>query len=302
VHVVANRVGRAEIVAAALAASVLAQDESDNGILPDAEFGASTESLEAETAANHDLPLAFVRHSHEPLGANALVFSLLMSPHSDISQRQLAIVDEAEISGLSALVLTLTPGVLELSAPQRLPLLEMCLPALKSMSAPQYRRFKSIMMKLIRADARTDLYEWCLFQLVRHYLDPEFIRVKPSQARYRSLQKVLHHLRVVLSVLAHEGEDDAEAVFRVAADDLGFHTLAIMPRDQCSISAFSKAVHELADCYPLLKPKVLKAMTLAASYDGFLSAPEREIIASMAAVMDCPVPSPSIESQGAKRD
>jgi len=49
-------------------------------------------------------------------------------------------------------------------------------------------------------------------------------------------------------------------------------------------------VHELADCYPLLKPRLLKAMSLAASSDGQLSPVEREIIASMAAVMDCPVP------------
>lgn len=286
--------GRAELVAAALAASVLAQQgdaESAEEILPDAEFGASPDALEAQTAATHDLPVAFVRYSHEPLGANALVFALLMSADPELSQRQMSIVDEAEVAGLSNLVSTLTPGILQLTAPQRLPLLEMCLPALKSTSAPQYRRFKNTMMKLIQADARTDLYEWCLFQLVRHYLDPEFIRVKPSRPRYRSLQKVLHHVRVVLSVLAHEGGDDADSVFRIAADELAFTTLAIMPRDQCSITSFSKAVYELADCYPLLKPRVLKAMTLAASYDGFLSAPEREIIASMAAVMDCPLPS-----------
>jgi uncharacterized membrane protein YebE (DUF533 family) len=49
-------------------------------------------------------------------------------------------------------------------------------------------------------------------------------------------------------------------------------------------------VQKLADCYPLLKPRLLKAMALAASSDGKLSPVEREIIASTAAVMDCPVP------------
>ncbi len=61
------------------------------------------------------------------------------------------------------------------------------------------------------------------------------------------------------------------------------------------MAQFSKAVHELANCYPLLKPRVLKAMSLAAGEDGTLSPAEREIIASMAAVMDCPVP---VSSQG----
>ena len=79
-------------------------------------------------------------------------------------------------------------------------------------------------------------------------------------------------------------------MFRLAADELGFDTMALLPRDQCSVAAFSRAVNELADCYPLLKPRLLKAMTMAAGADGQLNPSEREIIASVAAVMDCPVP------------
>jgi hypothetical protein len=167
--------------------------------------------------------------------------------------------------------------------------MEMCLPALKSISEGQYRIFKNTLLRIIQADQRTELYEWCLFQLIRHYLDPEFIQVKSSRPRYRKLQKVAYHVRVVLSVLAHEGGGETATVFRLGADELGFHTMAILPREQGSVAAFSKAVHELADCYPLLKPRLLKAMTLAASANGSLSPVEREIIASMAAVMDCPV-------------
>jgi hypothetical protein len=95
---------------------------------------------------------------------------------------------------------------------------------------------------------------------------------------------------VVLSVLAYEGRGDSGQVFRVAADELGFDTMAILPREQCGVSVFGQAVHQLADCYPLLKPRLLKAMALAASADGELNPAEREIISSMAAVMDCPVP------------
>ena len=109
--------------------------------------------------------------------------------------------------------------------------------------------------------------------------------------QHRRLAKVAYHLRVVLSVLAHEGGGETETVFRLGADELGFERMAVLPLEQCSVSAFSRAVHELAGCYPLLKPRILKAMALAAGSDGQLSPVEREIIASMAAVMDCPQPS-----------
>ena len=285
-------VGRAALVAAAMAGASLDPEPEprQQAELEDADFDPSPEELEQETATRQDIPLAFVRHSHDPLGAQALVNALLINDSEEISRGQLAIIEETGIPGLAPLVFTLVPGVRELGAPRRLPLLEMCLPALKAMSAAQYRVFKNTLLRLIQADQRTDLHEWCLFQLVRHYLDPEFVRVKPSRARYSKLQKVASHVRVVLSVLAHEGSGDTVSAFRLAADELGFSAMAVLPQERASVAAFSRAAHELADCYPLIKPRLLKAMALAAGNDGALSPAEREIIASIAAVMDCPAP------------
>jgi Zn-dependent protease with chaperone function len=294
-------VGRAALVVAALAATAKRRDSTEaegadpstadqHEALTDADFGPSPEELEEQTARREEIPVVFVRHSHDPLGAHALIYSLVMSETETVRQAQQGIIEAAGITGLAEMVHTLSPGVRELGAPPRLPRLEMCLPALKSMSLNQYRLFKRTLMGLIRADAQTELHEWCLYQLVRHYLDPEFIKVKASRPRYAKLQKVAYHLRVVLSVLAHEGSGETQAVFRLGADELGFDTMLILPREQCGVAAFSKAVNELANCYPLLKPRMLKAMALAAGSDGQLSPVEREIIASMAAVMDCPIP------------
>ena len=133
-----------------------------------------------------------------------------------------------------------------------------------------------------------------MYQLVRHYLDPEFVVTKPSRARYRKLKQVVSPVRTVLSMLAHAGSGESAEVFRLGADTLGFTKLTILPPEHCSITAFSRAVHTLADCYPLLKPRLLKAMAQAAGSDSVLSAVEWEIITSIAAVMDCPLPSPII--------
>lgn len=284
-------VGRAAIVAAAVAASAAAQAEAG---LTDADFGPAPEELEEQTAQREEIPVGLVRHSHDPMGAQAIVFSLLISPQSGVRSRQLGVVQDSGVMGLAELTHTLESGVRELGAPRRLPLLEMCLPALKAMSAPQYRRFKDTLLQLIQADQQTELHEWCLFQLTRHYLDPEFIQVRPSRARHRRLQAVAKHLQVVLSILALENSSETQDVFDRGAAELGLKNLAPLPPEQASVAAFSQAVHELADCYPLLKPRILKAMAAAASVDGQLSPREREVIASMAAVMDCPVPFDSL--------
>jgi Zn-dependent protease with chaperone function len=282
-------VGRAAIVAAAAAAMVLNETERDMP-LEDADFGPSPEQLEQETADKYQLPVAFLRLGHEPLGASALVLALLLSHDTEVKQQQMAMIEDAQITGLADMVATVAGGVAELTPGHRLPLLELCLPALKATSLKQYRAFKNTLLKLVQADGRTELQEWCFFQLVRHYLDPEFIQVKASRARYRKLDKVKYHLRVVLSILAHEGSGDARQAFEAGVKALGFFGLTLMPREQCSVAAFSKGVHELADCYPLLKPRVIKAMSQAASADGNINAAEREIICSIAAVMDCPLP------------
>lgn len=281
-------VGRAAIVAAAMAGA-LADETTAEMLSADADFEPAPDQLDQHTAVRQDIPLVLVQQSREPLGAHALVYSLLIGEGKALRQSQMNIISSSGIAGLGTLVNTLYPAVQSLGAPRRLPLLEMCLPTLKSMSPAQYSSFKRILLQLIRADQRTELHEWCLFQLVRHCLYVEFAHVKPSRPRHRELQQVAAPLRIVLSMLAHEGSGASQEAFRLGADALGFTDMTLLPREQCNVAAFSRAVHELADCYPLLKPRLLKAMHLAASSDGQLSPVEHEIIASTAAVMDCPV-------------
>ncbi|MEP0203739.1 MAG: M48 family metallopeptidase [Halioglobus sp.] len=281
-------VGRAALVAAAIASTAVKLETSETA--SDADFAPSPESLDQALAQRHELPTAFVQQSHEPLGASALVLALLSSRDPQVLKEQLTLIGNSHPQSTVDLVYTVTPGVQQLAPPQRLPLLELCIPTLKSMSLAQYRVFKNTLLHVIQADSKTELFEWCFFQLLRHYLDPEFFQVKPSKPRYRSLEKVRHPIRVVVSVLAHEGVGDANRAFALGASELGMKKLVLMPREQCSVALFSKSVHDLADCYPLLKPRLLKAMALAAAEDGIVCEVEREIIASIAAVMDCPVP------------
>lgn len=283
-------VGRAALVAAAMAGALDDNDQLDFSAQPDAQFTEDPDALDEQTSLREEVPLVLVQYSHEPLGAQAIVHCLLLHSVDSVREQQLSLVGAAGVQGLEEMVVTLHPGIDQLGAPHRLPLLEMCLPALKAMSTPQYRQFKSLVLSLVHTDQKVDLYEWCLFQLLRHYLDPEFISVKPSRPLYQSLQKVAYYLRTVLSVLAYEDSSDATAAFRLGAEELDMGNLQILPRDQASVSAFSKAVHELGNCYPLLKPRILKAMASTAAADGELTPQEREIIASMAAVMDCPSP------------
>lgn len=280
-----------EALVAAVAAAEAARGVTATAPAPDPTGSAAPP---AEPPAPSLAP-GLAQHCDDPLGASALVLGLLVAAEPTLRERQLDLIAAHEVAGQAVLVNTLAPALAALPDGLRLPLVNRCLPALRAMSLPQYRIFKETMLELIQADRRTELLEWCLYQLVRHYLDPAFVQVTASRPRHGRLGKVSRELTVVLSVLAHEGSGDATRAFTRAAAVLELPQLALQPREQLSVRAFSAAVHSLADCYPLLKPRLLKAMGEAASENGEICPVEYELVTSIAAVIDCPLP-PELEA------
>lgn len=292
-------VGRAALVAAAMASSLIDQSsETENPqATADAEFALSNKPVEiaakSELLANsaEQIPEALHNTVIEPLGATAAALALVTARRNPKQlEAAIDVLREQAVQGQLELVLSLLPQVRELRPGHRFPLMAAAMPALKNMSTPQYRQFKTTLLSVIRSDGQTDLFEWCLFQLLRHYLDPEYLRVENSRPRYRHIAKVRAPLRQVLSVLAHQGIGDSSRAFALACSDLQLSQMALIPLEQCSVAEFSRGVHTLADCYPLLKPRILKAMALAAADDGEVCPVERELVISVAAVMDCPLP------------
>mgnify|MGYP006289681189 FL=1 len=240
--------------------------------------------------ASADVPASLQRAVHDPLGAMAAALGLLVAHNPGQREDALAAIREHGARGEDQAVLDLLPQLEALHPGQRFPLMALAMPALRSMSTPQYRQFKSTLLAVVRSDRRTDLFEWCLFQLLRHYLDPEYLQVKASRPRHAHLARVRAPLRIVLSVLAHQGSGDSENAFALGVQELDLPRLTLLPLEECGIAEFSRAVSTLADCYPLLKPRILKAMAVAAADDGRISPAERELVVAVAAVMDCPLP------------
>jgi Zn-dependent protease with chaperone function len=284
-----ERRAAATATAAILAGAVLGKDA---GVLVE-NAAADAEFADVGEPATGKISEQLAEQARDPLGANAIAYGVMMSRDPAEREAQLQLVAATGVRGMEATVRQLLGELQTLSAEWRLPLLEMSLPALKCMSLEQYRQFKDTLLKITRTDERVDLYEWCMFQVIRHYLDPEFVQVKPSKPRHRKPAHVRQQLRTVISVLAwrgHTDESEREAAFARGVESVGLHKLRLRPIAECSVVEFSQAVTSLADCYPLLKPRLLKGMALCAAHDGRLTAEECEILVAVAAVMDCPVP------------
>ncbi len=282
--------------AAALGAAVIA-GTALGGAAADAAGGDSQARDDADFASaavgTTVIPDALAEQARDPFGAHAVVHGLLLADDFTTQEAQYAIIEASGVRGLATTTRQLQPGIAALAPALRLSLLELALPALKCMSAGQYQGFKDTLLKVTRADNKVDLYEWCLYQVVRHYLDPEFLQVTASKPRHRKAVHVRQEYRTVVSVLAwhgHEDEEERNQAFTRGVESVGLYNLTLRPLEECGVAEFSRCVNKLADCFPLLKPRLLKGMAKCAAHDGELQPREVEILVAVAAVMDCPVP------------
>ena len=70
-----------------------------------------------------------------------------------------------------------------------------------------------------------------------------------------------------------------------------------LPRNNAlGVQQFGKAIEQLANCYPLLKVTILKALTRVAEQDGHISHRELTLIKAIGAVMDCPLPNTALQT------
>lgn len=285
--------------------TMIIQQTADNVATPTAEADplqtladlAGLTAIAGDGTAPSPLPLQLQQQARDSFGAVALCMAMTASQQPELWQQQQAYIRQLDMPGMTVQVQSLLPALATLPAGQRLPLLELAMPALKNLSVQQYRRFKQCLLLIIRSDQQIELFEWCLYQLLRQQLDAEFGLRRLPAAVFSSLQELSEPCHQVLSMLAQQtSSTDQQQVWQTGIDALAITVEARQGPEHCSLQQFIDAVNQLSRCTPLLKPKILKALQLAAAADGEINAPERELLQAIAVVIDCPLP-PSLAGQ-----
>ncbi|MFO7604653.1 MAG: hypothetical protein R6X06_12705 [Gammaproteobacteria bacterium] len=248
------------------------------------------------------IPPALRDAAAEPYGARAVIYSLLIDPRAEVQHEQQRLLGELADPAVTAYqerLMTDLPGLADFA---RLPLLELTLPALQSLSPEQYQRFRRVVQALIAADKKVDLPEWILQRLVIQQLDQQFGLRKPPRAVYSNLSAVQHDLRVLLSLVAYtEYSSNAELAtraFAAGSTEAGEPDLNLLPREALNLATLNTALDTLEQLKPLVKPRLLKACAACILYDGKVSIPAQELLRTIASCLDSPMP---LLTQVAKR-
>ncbi|KAF1070571.1 MAG: Protease HtpX [Pseudomonas citronellolis] len=226
------------------------------------------------------------RAAHDPAGAQALVYALLLEHDPALRSQQLTLL-KSHLGLETALQLDLIEEQAQsLSPGQRLPLLDLAMPALRQLDDAARKTLLDTMVLLIKADGHVQLLEWTLLRIVQHNL-----RRPTGRIGNLPLESLADHAATLLAFLSqHEADSPelADSAFNEAWLTLG------LPRRECPralrLNDLESALKRLGQLRPLQKPRLLKAMARCIEADGRVSASEAELLRAVADMLDCPMP------------
>ena len=239
------------------------------------------------------LPATIVQAVHEPFGAVALSYVLLLSPDDETRNRQLGILETHENLAILAEVRLLESSVRELHARTRIPLVEMALPALRQLSHNQYVTFTNTIQALSEADRQIDLFEFSLEKILYRHLSPTFNGEIKSAVSYSTVDAVLNEVNVLVSALAHLSHSDVEEIrksYEAGMRTLGLPQLAQLDANQCGLTQIDTAMDRIAGADDRVKQKVVSACSETVTADGEIRVEEAELLRAICATLDIPCP------------
>jgi Zn-dependent protease with chaperone function len=232
--------------------------------------------------------------THELLGAEAITYALLLGREATVRNNQMSILRQSVEPSVLHELERLLPRVDRLADEARLPLIDMTIPALRKLSAGQYRTFSESIRKLVEADRRITLFEYTLQRIVRHHLEPVFSKVSPPSVQYYSFKGLRQECSVILSAFAwlgHPSEADAGAAFRAGATQLGDDgPFTLVPPTECTVAHVDAALEKLARISMPLRRRFLLAGAAAVAWDHEVTISEGELLRAVADALDCPMP------------
>jgi Zn-dependent protease with chaperone function len=284
----------AGFVAAGVAAAASADEVPVEVVRHSADQVGSPLEMHREYAAKliEEIPNEILDSARDPYGARAVMFCLLMDKKHIVRNQQLNALNESIPPDVVKLTHKLLPLVDEQDARARLPLVDLSLPALRSMTKEQYTQFRTAFKKLVEADQQISLFEWTLHRVVLRHLKPQFEPVKPPRIQYYNISRLGNEISVLLSTLANLDNTGSrvERSLQHAAGLLPEAQVTLLPIKQCTLDNLKKALATLSTVAPKQRQRIVEAAADLICYDHDVSIKEAELFRGICDMLECPMP------------
>ena len=239
------------------------------------------------------LPERLKEAVHEARTARSVVYALLLDDDEASRDRQWKRLEGHANPITYEQTRALWPLVREVGPEVRLPLLDLTIPALRTLTAEEYATFRANTDKLIESDERVDPFEWLLRKILLLYLEPHHVKRERKTAQYYNLTGVRKESIQLVSALAYFGHKDEGAAmlaFKKGSAKMGMRDANLLPESQLGIEAVDAALDKLSQLTPRYKKVILQACAACISADREITVAEGELFRGIADVLDCPMP------------
>lgn len=244
------------------------------------------------TSLHAAMPAALLEALREEEGAACAVYGLLLAGAEIGLQNAIGEIIRAR-AGEDTMqqVRAHAQEISRLGAGARLPIINLAIPALKSLSLTARRKFLETVTAIIQVDRRFTLFEFTLLTLLTDHLSESAAR--SGKVRFFKYEDVLEELRILFTVLARAGTTSlvqVQKIFRQVMDTFSRTTGEPAPDASCTVQSFGSALKKLGELSPLLKLSVITACADCVLHDGRAQPAEAELLQAIAVSLDCPMP------------
>jgi Zn-dependent protease with chaperone function len=252
----------------------------------------------AFAAALHRAISEEIQHAaHSRESSFLLILALGLSRKDAARVRQLDFLEHQLGGTRAARCRTLAADLDRLDNRYRLPILELCIPALKARPPEQLEYLADLLRRQGELNPDENLFDYVLIRVLESYLNTAPAAPAFSRDRHRRLSVGAAFFTLLRSVAAfgHDDVDAARAAFRsgisAVARSADFEEPGFTPlSDARKLAPLDAALRRLAAAKPKTKQSVLTGTLACIRHDREIRLEELELFRAIAATLGCPIP------------
>jgi len=224
-----------------------------------------------------------------------LIYALLSNGAPANRERQLALIAQHSGAIHRTATQTLLPLLADLDEAVKLPLFQLCLPALRTLDPAALDRFVTTLDGLVHSDAEVTAFEFALQKMLLRQLSLARATTPRAPVQFSSFQPLAADIAIVLSALARAGATEPGRISLAFAAGVGqlpliADRLALASPDACTLAQLDSALDRLVGASLPIKQRVLAAAAQVIGADQVVTPREADLFRAIAAALDCPVP------------
>jgi Zn-dependent protease with chaperone function len=250
------------------------------------------EHVDYATAIRTALPPILRAAAHMRDRAIDLLLALLIAPSAD-PEPALGVVGEQLGEGRRKGTRELIGVVATLHPAQRMPLVQIAMPALRRRPPQELESMLRCIDAVIQLDGHIDVLEYALARMARQQLEEAREPGEggdPGQTKLPALRAEALGLLAVLAGHGHHDREAARRAFVAGAAVLFPGDAAVMPDVTAWPAFLDAALPRLDGLLPAGKETLVMALATCVGHDGQIAIAEAELLRLTCALLHCPLP------------